>query len=247
MGLPRVINGSEAETYMVSTAEDRARVGQKMVIEDGRAYRFSLNGAAALVAALLNQGAIPEVAKYGDQSVSNDFAAGVTLITTIAATTTNLVAHELINGYCWSEQTTQLGPASRIKDNGLITQGANTGEITLHNPLPVAINGSTDSDTISYIRNTWRGILVAPATTETGQVAGVTVAAVPIANYCWLQTAGPAKIQTSGSIVVTAPIIGQGAANGEVTVGSAATDTVVGHFMSWEASDEDGLFFLNIE
>ncbi len=243
MGFPRVINGSEAEVYKVSTAEDRARVGQKMVIEDGRIFRFSLADSTALVAALLNQAAIPEVAKYGDQTVGV-IAAGETVLTGIGADTTSLAASQLVNGYCWSEQTTQLGPAARIKDNTLITQSAETGTITLHNPLSVAI---VAADTISYIRNTWRNVIVAPATNETGQVAGVTVTAVPISNYCWLQTAGPAKIQTNGSIVVTAPIKGNGAAAGEVTVASAATDTVVGYFMFWEQSDEDGLFYLTIE
>ena len=70
MGFPRTINGSEAEIYKVSTAEDRARIGQKMVVEDGRAFRFSLADSTALVAALLNQAAIPEVAKYGDRALA---------------------------------------------------------------------------------------------------------------------------------------------------------------------------------
>lgn len=242
MSFPRTIHGSEAEVYNTSSSEDRSKIGQKMVIEDGRVFRFSLADSTALVAALLNQAAIPEVAKYGDQAVGT-IAVGETVLTGVGSATSNLAASELINGYCWSEQTTQLGPAARIEDNTLITAAAETGTITLHNPLSVAIAAG---DTISYIRNTWRNVIVYP-TTETGQVAGVTVSAIPASNYGWLQTAGPAKIQTSGSIVVTAPIIGAGAAAGEVTVGSAATDDVIGYFMHWEQADEDGLFFLTIE
>ncbi len=242
MGFPRTINGSEAEIYNVSTAENRARIGQKMVIEDGRAFRFALADSTALVAALLNSAAIPEVAKYGDQACAT-VAAGETVIGSVASATTNMAANQLINGYCWSEQTTQLGPAARIKDNKLISLGAETGEITLHNPLSVAIAAA---DTISYIRNTWRNVLVA-ATTEAALVAGVSVTAVPISSYCWLQTHGPAKIQTSGTPVVSAHIIAAGAAEGEVTVAAAAADTFVGNFMHWEQANEDGLFFLTIE
>jgi hypothetical protein len=247
MGFPNVVNGSEEETLTATTTQG-VPIGQKMVIEDGRIYRYCLNNSStAIIVANLQQGAIPEVAKYGDQSVSNDHAAGALVIETIAATTTDMAADDLIDGYFWSEQPAQLGPAQRIKANTLITQGANTGTITPYTALAIALNGSADSDTISYIRNTWRNVIIAPASTETGLVAGVSVVVIAASGFGWLQTQGPCKVQTSGSPVITAHVISSGSAAGEITVQGAAADTVVGKFMHWATSNEDGLFWLTIE
>ncbi len=243
MSFPNTVHGSEEESLVTRATQD-VPIGQKMVIEDGRIYRYTLCGSGlALVVAELAQGAIPEVAKYGDQAVDT-MAAGVTQLTGVGADTTNLAASELIDGYCWSEQPAQLGPALRVKDNILITQSATTGTIDLYTALPIAIAAA---ETISYIRNTWRNTIVAPASTETGLVAGVPVAAITLSQFGWLQTQGPCKVQTSGSVVITAHVISSGAAAGEVTVKAAAGDTTVGKFMHFETTDEDGLFWLTIE
>ncbi len=243
MSFPNVIHGSEEESLTARTTQD-VPIGKKMVIEDGRAYRYCLNNSStAIIVANMQQGAIPEVAKYGDQPVGT-MAAGVTQLTGVGAATTNLAASELIDGYCWSEQPAQLGPAQRTKDNILITQGAETGTIDLYSPLAIAI-GATD--TISYIRNTWRNVIIAPASTETGLVAGVSVVVIATSGFGWLQTQGPCKVQTSGTPVITAHVIAAGGAAGEVTVAAAAADTYVGKFMHWETANEDGLFWLTME
>jgi len=245
MSFPNVVHGHENETFTDDSTQ-RVPVGTKMVIEDGRAFRYAKADSTALVIALLNQSAIPEVAKYADQSVTDDHAAGSTVIKTIGATTTDMAVDELVNGYFWSEQPAQIGPAQRIKSNTVITLSANTGTITPYNPLAIALNGSTDSDTISYIRNTWMNVKI-HATAEVAEVAGVTVCAVAASTWAWLQVSGPAKIQTSGSPVVGALVQAVGTAAGEVAIASAATDVFVARFMSWVTSDEDGLFFLTIE
>ncbi|MEE9149929.1 MAG: hypothetical protein V3U27_21335 [Candidatus Tectomicrobia bacterium] len=215
-----------------------------MVIEDGRRFRYTLCGSGlALVVGALNQGAIPEAAKYNDQAVGT-MAAGVTQITGIGATTTSMPASDLIDGYCWSEQEAQLGPALRIKDNIEIDQAASdTGTINLYTALPIAIDAA---ETISYIRNTWRNTIVS-ATTITGLVAGVSVSLIAASGFGWLQTQGPCKVGTSGSPAIISHVIAEGTAAGEITVQAAAVDTVVGKFMMWETSNENGLFWLTIE
>ena len=214
-----------------------------MVIEDGRRFRYCLNNSStAIIVAQLQQGAIPEVAKYGDQPVGT-MSAGVTTLTDVGAATTNLAASELIDGYCWSEQPTQLGPAQRTKDNILITQGAETGTIDLYSPLAIAIGAA---DTISYIRNTWRNVIIS-ATTLTGLVAGVSVVVIAASGFGWLQTQGPCLVQTSGSPAIISHVIAEGTAAGEITVAAAAVDTVVGKFMHWETTNENGLFWLTME
>lgn len=241
MSYPNIVFGGEAETF-ADDAIQGAPVGTKMIIEDGREYRYAKNTATPLVAALMNSGAIAEIAKYGDQAVGT-IAAGARVLTGVHADTTNMAASELVNGYCWSEQTTQLGPAQRIKDNTLITQGAETGTITLYEGLAVAIGGS---DTISYVRNTYQNVII-HATSSAAEVAGVTVCAVAASEWAWLQVHGPAKLQTSGTPVVGSLITAVGTANGEITVAAAATDVLIGRYISWEQANEDGLFFLTIE
>ena len=243
MSFPNTVHGDEEESLTARTTQN-VPIGQKMVIEDGRIYRYCLNNSStAIIVANLQQGAIPEVAKYGNQAVDT-MAAGVTTLTGVGATTTNLAANELIDGYCWSEQPAQLGPALRTKDNILIDQSADTGTIDLYTALPIAIGAS---DTISYIRNTWRNVIIAPASTETGLVAGVSVVVIATSGFGWLQTQGPCKVQTSGTPVITAHVIAAGSAAGEITVQGAAADTVVGKFMHWATADEDGLFWLTME
>ena len=245
MSFPNIVWGREAETF-TDDATQQAPIGTKMIVEDGRAYRYAQADSTALVVALLNSSAIPEVAKYGDQALTVDIAAGTRLITTVTSATTDLGIDQLINGYMWSEQPAKIGPAQRVKSNTLISNGAATGTITLYEGLAIAINGSTDSDTISYIRNTWKNIII-HATTEAAEVAGVTVCAVAASVFAWIQTAGPAKIQTSGSPAVTSEVQAVATGAGEVTVSSAATDVNIARFMHWETTNEDGLFFLTIE
>jgi hypothetical protein len=243
MSFPNIVYGREAETF-TTDATQGAPVGTKMITEDGREFRYCKNNSStAMIVANLQQGAIPEVAKYGDQACGT-IAAGATSITAVAATTTDMAVNDLINGYCWSEQTTQLGPAQRIKDNTVITQGAETGTITLYEGLAIAIGAS---DTISYIRNTWQNVIIAPATTETGLTCGVSVCALGASEWGWVLTHGPAKCQTSGTPAVSNYMMGNGAAAGEIKEGGAAGDTVVAWFMHWEQANEDGLFFFVIE
>jgi hypothetical protein len=241
MGFPNIVYGHESDTF----ADDDTQgvpVGTKLIIEDGRAYRYAKADSTALVAALLNSGPIPEVAKYGDQPVGT-IAVGATSITGVGSATTDMGIDQLVNGYCWSEQTTQLGPAQRIKSNTLISNGAETGTITLYEGLAIAYGAS---DTISYVRNTWRNIII-HATSEAAEVAGVTVCAVAASVWAWVQVHGPAKVQTSGTPVVGAMMQAVGAGAGEIAEASAATDNFIARFISWEQANEDGLFFLVIE
>ena len=242
MSFPNTVHGDEEESLTARTTQN-VPIGQKMVIEDGRVFRYCLNNSStAIIVAQLQQGAIPEVAKYGDQAVDT-LSAGVTQLTGVGATTTNLAANELIDGYCWSEQPTQLGPALRTKDNILLDQSADTGTIDLYTALPIAIGAA---DTISYIRNTWRNVIIS-ATTLTGLVAGVSVVVIATSGFGWLQTQGPCLVQTSGSPAIISHVIAEGTAAGEITVQAAAVDTVVGKFMHWATADENGLFWLTME
>ena len=75
MSFPNIVWGREAETFTDDTTQ-QAPIGTKMIVEDGRAYRYAQADSTALVVALLNSSAIPEVAKYGDQALTVDIAAG---------------------------------------------------------------------------------------------------------------------------------------------------------------------------
>ena len=244
MSFPNVVYGSEEETFAADAIQS-VPVGTKMIIEDGRAYRYAKNNASnAAIVANVQQGAIPEVAKYGDQAVAT-LAAGVSVLTAVGATTTDMGIHELVNGYCWSEQTTQLGPASRIKDNTLIAAGAATGTITLYSPLPLAL---VAADTISYIRNPWMNVLIQP-TTPTGQLVGIAVAAIPVSTWGWVQVSGPCKVQTTGTPLIADSLVISTATAGCV-MPSVAFETdgpAVGRFLSWEQANEDALIFACIE
>ena len=78
MSYPYVIRGSELESFNTYNREGPP-VGTKMVIEDGRIYRFTQNGAADLIVGKLEQGAVWTLANSGDQALDSAAAGALTL------------------------------------------------------------------------------------------------------------------------------------------------------------------------
>jgi hypothetical protein len=245
MSFPNIVHGTEAETLASDTLQ-RVPVGTKLVIEDGRAFRYCKNNSSnAMIGGNVQVGAIPEVAKYSAQAIAT-MAAGATVLTAVGATTTNLAIDELVNGYCWTEELAQLGPAMRVKSNTLIDQSSDVGTITLYNPLVDAI---ASGETISYIRNTWMNVLISD-TSISSQPAGVGIVAIAVSVWGWVQVSGPCRVDTSAGD----PLVGNIVVTSTETAGnvmpSAAYETdgqAVGIFMASGTGALHGLFFLIIE
>lgn len=245
MSFPNIVHGSEEES-LTTVDTQGVPIGTKMIIEDGRAYRHCKNNSSnAMIGGNVQLAAIPEVAKYSAQAIDT-LASGVTVLTGVGATTTNLAIDELVNGYAWTEELAVLYPAMRVKSNTLITQGAVTGTITLFN---ATIDAIASGETISYIRNTWMNVLISD-TAISSQIAGVGVRAIATSEFGWVQVSGPCRIDTSAGD----PLVGNIVCTSTETAGnvfpSAAYETdgpAVGTFMASGTGALHGLFFLTIE
>lgn len=243
MAFPNVIHGSEEETLNTYTAE-RFPVGSKMEIEDGRIFRFAEAGATALEDDELTEAVAPS-ANFLDEAVAT-LAAGVLVLTGVGSTTGNGAVNLFRYGYVWSSTATNANPLYRIKSNILITAGATSGTITLFVPTVAAYAAA---DTITYIENPWRDIIVATATTAAGVHTGVPAIDIAANAFGWVQTRGPALVLIAGVVVLGNPVIVSGTAG---AVGPAASQTtnltgVIGRCIAVEATTEHGPIFLQLE
>ena len=243
MSFPNTIHGSEEETLNTYTSE-KIPVGQKMEIEDGRIFRFAEAAGTALEDDELTEGAAPS-ANFLDESVAT-LAAGVTVLTGVGSTTGNGTVDLFKYGYVWSSTATNANPAYRIKENTLITAAATTGTITLYVPTKAAYAAA---DTITYIVNPWRNIVIATATTPAAIHTGVPAVDIALDEFGWVQTRGPALTLIAGTVVLNNEVIVSGTAG---AVGPAALQTttstgLVGRVLAVEATTEHGMIFLTLE
>src|SRR3989304_1989917 len=108
---------SEEQVFSTYTAE-RVPVGTLGMTEDGRLFRFCENGGVAQLVARFYQSEVPSA--NGLNEVVGTMAAGATVITAVGATTADIAADALKEGYVFSLTATDLNPAYRVKSNTLL-------------------------------------------------------------------------------------------------------------------------------
>ena len=249
MSFPNVIHGTEQESLNVYTTQ-KVPVGTKMVIEDGRTYRYVKNGAVLAVVGSLYQSAVPS-ADQADEAIDT-LAAGVKALTGVGSTTGAVVADEFINGYI---HMSTAFPLLRIKDNPTIAI-AGTGTIDVHTPTPLAIVAAT---TASYFKNPWYGVIIHPSP-PTALEVGVAVSPIPADGFGWVQTRGPAAVLTSGTLVIGQEVIAGATVDGSVsprnfTLAEGAPNTLdgtqdqptIGYCIYVQATTEWSPIFLTME
>jgi hypothetical protein len=162
--------------------------------EYGRRFRYSLNGAGALVAGDFVQSAALGGAGTTLQTVAiigQATAAGLVNIPVATLTTSQATVDLFAEGWAAFEDTSATAAyMRRIKSNTALvhTTWADTPmEIVLYEPLPIAL---TTSDTIAMMTNPYKSIIQAQANTLTGYGLGGVCAPITIAYYCWVQTRG---------------------------------------------------------
>ncbi|KKK58690.1 hypothetical protein LCGC14_3041890, partial [marine sediment metagenome] len=181
-------------TYSV----ERNPVGMKMIVEDGRTFRFCENGGVAAVSAMLFQSLVPVAATKGE-AVANGIVAGATSLTAVISTGATQ-AEDLYNrGYVMVVEAAQLDPVHLILKSGEFPSSGSTGAtLELESPL---VDGIGDSEVVTYVQNPYRNVIIHPAP-PTALIVGVVVRAIPLDEYGWLATSGPTKVLTDGTILI---------------------------------------------
>lgn len=217
-------------------------LGTQLVHQDGRKYRFALNGATLqVIGDVVTSAAIIST----DQSM----AAAATAIGARSITFTHGAATVVINYFAEGYATVSLAPGAgqvyRIASHAALTSGgADTVNLAPGHAVRVALTTTSD---ISLLAHPYAGIIQSAATTLTGAPVGVAVSAIPVGDFGFVQTRGSASVLTVGTLVVGARAIVPTATAGGVGPSTAATDSEVGLVQMVEATTEWSGIFLTID
>jgi hypothetical protein len=190
---PQVI----AQALMSSSATQYHALGEKAFSNDGRTFRYALNGAVALAPGNVAQSPAivanhvnltpTAVVAVGDRAFSatlgataataNQYAGG-TLVVEIGTTGAGL--SYLIDGH------------AAVASSGVITAN-------LRDAIVTATSGTV---TVSLVQNLYSGIIKTPVTTLTGTPVGVAIYPLAIAQYGWICSRGLTGVLADGAITV---------------------------------------------
>lgn len=231
MSYPVVIQSQNQAEHRndYAATDQRWQVGQKMVMADGRAYRYALVGAATLTVGNVLDG--PALITNHLATAGTVQAAGLdTISATLGATAS--AKNQYRGGYA-SVVLTPGGGETYILNAGLNidTHEANAGSAVLTatlapgETLQSALTATSD---VTWVLNPYAGVIQSPITTLISAVAGVAVKASTTGRYGWVQTRGVATILASGTVVVGNNVVRLVAAAGAAGPAAAATSVLVG-------------------
>jgi len=241
MSYPVIIEGPEGEQWNTYSTP-RFPLGAKLQLSDGRAYRFTLAGGTALVRGEVQQAAANAANHIGLTAAA--MAAGTRAPTQLLGATA-AVANEYQNGYLHISVTADGGSMYPIAQHDAVLSA---GTITANLAQGAAIiTAWTTSTRTNFVHNPWRSVIRVPVTTITQALVGVAIREVTAANYCWVQTAGPCSVFTSGTLILgnSASYIQVAAALGPPA--AVATDYSVGQVMLVGATGAFSLVFLRLD
>jgi hypothetical protein len=204
VSFPNIIFGADGNQFTVSTEEEGGRVvGSRMHFDDGRQFRYTQAGGVAVVVGKLYQAAIP-VSNHVLQTPPAVAVGARTIPFVLGATAAT--ADQYKDGYFVVDLATNTGFGYLYGiDTHPAVASSGTFSIPLTSPVQVAI--STQATSCSLVPNTYRGPILAIATTPTAKIAGFSVKPLPISNFGWLCTKGPVMCLTTGGINIAEKVI----------------------------------------
>lgn len=237
-GIPSVIDPFAVATAQVFPLGTKLTYGERM-------FRYAKNGGTLGVTGNLYQAVVP-LAGHLDEVIGTNAIGDKTVdFTPNTVTTDDLTANELQDGYFWVISGTGLGQMLRIKSHPAIT-GAVLGVLTLVDPFYVATAAASKG---SVIHNTYRAVIIHPASDPTAETAGVMVAPIAANGFGWLQTHGPCSVLMAASVLIDDWCVPSTGTAGAV-MPSAAIETdgpAVGQAMAISGTAEHAAIRLTIE
>ncbi len=213
MSYPNVIWASfSTQAHTANTVNRQHPLGQRMDYEDGRKFRYMLAGGTTLVANQLQQG---KAFISGDSLnvVQATWAVGDTTGTITSTTSTAAAYYD--GGWVGITKVDGLGYIYRVKTQTLWASTTETIILEPDSPIVVAL---TTSSEMSFAPNPYNGVVVAPITTLTAPLVGVTAAPVTNAQYGWVQSRGICVVESAGSEVLGNTVVATLAAEGAIGV-----------------------------
>ena len=206
MSFPVLIQGPEAEHRNDYAATDqRWALGQKLVTQDGRTYRFHKVGASTLVVGDLLQGPALITNHLATAGVVDGSTAGSsTVVATLGATASAVDQYR--GGYAsvvltpGGGETYILNRSPNIQTHAAVASaGVITATLAQGETVVTALTATSD---VTWVLNPYAGVIQYPATQGTAAPAGLAVKASTTGRFGWLQTQGVATVLASGTLVV---------------------------------------------
>jgi hypothetical protein len=222
------------------------QVGQIAWDVNGKAFRYVLAGASALVRGNLLQSPVSLGSTYQNMVVGTAGAVGDAYIQVTNGTST-ITSQQFEGGSIsvYTAGTAAIGEEYTIVGvTGTLTSGGAL-KVYTDRPLRTAI---TTSATVNMMPSPFAGVIVCP-TTLTGIPVGVAVAPIAANAYGWIQTHGVAPYIADGSAVVVGAMLGAAqSVAGSMTLATAGAGyAVVGKALATGASGKGATMFLNID
>lgn len=171
-----------------ATAPAGLKLGALALDQFGNRYRLAKNGGSALATAKLLQEPAEDT-QFVSMAVPAAVAINSTQVTVTNGTTT-VTAGMFKDGFLTISTSTGIGGRYRILEH---TTGASGVAITYTIDRGLAIALDTNSK-VSVRKNAYDGVIVYPATTQTGGAVGFSLTAVPADHYTWIQSGGDTAV-----------------------------------------------------
>lgn len=225
-----------------ASATQKYRLGTKIWLNDGRAFRYVLNGAVAGVPGSLVQSVVMGTANHFEE-VNTGYTASIgdTEIYLLPGATA-FTANQYAEGFLWFNKVDSVGQMYKVKSH----PAADASTVCLFKLYDALREDVLATAEWSLSKHPCAGVIEAPITTSTGCLVGVYTWALTASYYGWVQCEGPCAVLTSGTVVVGDKVVHLVAAAG--ACGPAADDIqpTVGRVMSVNATGEWSLVWLTL-
>jgi hypothetical protein len=203
MGFPMTVPLTQEEVLKQYSSKV-VPLGTRGVTADGRVFRFTKNGAVALVPGKIVQQAA-SAAVVGQKSGTTEIRANSEYIKFVPSTKgLCATASGFADGYLYtytSSTAVGTGQMVQIKSH---TKSTSTGTAVIITPYPgntfysATTNFGTTAIDIGIIRNPYDKVVVVPTALRTGAILGVPVRPITASKYFWLQTWGACPVRSQG-------------------------------------------------
>lgn len=216
-------------------------VGEYMMTNDGRGFRYSKNGGTAMVVGKIYQAKAEDTSNEQEITITNAAVGDLTIVSTDTVT---LAVDLLAGGFLLvSEGTLGVGQLLKLKGNTAASAAVVT--FNLDEPVRTATTGTCKVDVKV---NPYMSVVVAP-TTQTSAVVGAAVHAVAASEFGWLQTHGVCGILAQGTVVVGDGLVPANTTTTGTVVSraDASLEASIGFALHGAASTDYAMAFLTID
>ena len=218
-------------------------IGEYIMTNDGRGYRYCKAGGTALVVGKIQQAKAEDTSNEQEVTITNAAVGDTTIVSTDSVT---LAADLLAGGFLIvSEGTLGVGQMYKLKGNSAATAAVVTFKLEDNETVRVATTGTCKVDVKV---NPYMSIIVAP-TTQTSCIVGAAQFAIVASEFGWVQTHGVCAILAQGTVVVGDGLVPANTTTTGTVVSraDASLEASIGYALHGAASTDFALCMLTID